>query len=358
MFPLQCLVSFSSSVCRLNVNLLCLACLSHMDVMAAAEWGEYLLTSPNMAFIPEPPPPGKADLVLDVDGWFGYYDYMVYPQWLPPHEHHLQFLACIPRKLVRSSIDTMDKVFGWFPSDTLARRDFGQFADPTFDQLTIQATSLLPPLQAAAVVLQRRGDAVFSNHVQSVSSRIHDSLTLLQSPTRKDIALLAFRELQRNVLTAQGILNCAAQGQILQSLPSQSDQRVQVQRGFMGAFVWTGEDAKSLFEAGIPVWWARHKTTLDSEVLKAHSTLCKPAPTALPLLLPPFRFYNGDILPPLHFKAEGPQDVMWYTVCSASSVLFGAFPILGFPSKDADISDISPKSMREAYLNKLRESYH
>lgn len=57
---------------------------------------KYIVTSPNMNFIPEPPL-GRVVVRVKTDGKFGKEDPLNWPQ-LFADDPHLVFLSCIPRK--------------------------------------------------------------------------------------------------------------------------------------------------------------------------------------------------------------------------------------------------------------------
>ncbi|KAI0697386.1 hypothetical protein BC835DRAFT_1305277, partial [Cytidiella melzeri] len=244
--------------------------ISFRDALAAAstEDGKYVITSPNMSYVPAPCW-GRISVAMKADGKFGIEDPMQWPQL---HEPSVRFrsLACMPRR-------------------NHPRYSAAMWATPTEDDMQ-QACSNIPGIY---VIKATRLDAL-RNHISELDAEVEDfertygaqnqlrwlhlnadtafeCLTIASSP--RDL-VRQFANLERYCCMIVAFFDFEARFMKLQAFNAAPI----VDPHLMGCFTTSPSVASALYYVGIPVWLMRATNSLnEADIVASHDRLELPS---------------------------------------------------------------------------------
>lgn len=234
--------------------------MSFLDGLVGAmeDTNQYLVTSPNVDFIPQISL-GFETVKLRSDGRFGVHDPVQWPQEFHPN---YKWLVCILRR-PQSSSD---------PTQIIWRNTTMQDFEVTYNKLALPwgllRPSFLNPL--AAVVnslreeclgqLRSKGElAILSGHV----NKMMEALKCLDFPATYRDVVRQVSTTQRYYLYTHAILDWNHHIALRRIQPGPHGLKTE----YMGAFTTDPNVASTLYTIGVPVWFLRHPQQLSSSVV-------------------------------------------------------------------------------------------
>lgn len=223
------------------------------DALAAAVAydGKYIITSPNMSFVPEPPA-GRIEVRVKTDGKFGTADPLHWPQ-LYSDDPKINFMLCIPRD---GSSERRSET--WTP---LNDEDYDVYDIGNVEYLATLKTARLESVDEALAMLWSETIDYELTHAPSQQLRwlvlgaqlARDRLS--HPGSRRDL-------LQQLVCVERHYCLTLAWLQWRKSFENISGATAEPKRDLMGCFTTNAEVAGRLCGAGIPVWYLRLANTL------------------------------------------------------------------------------------------------
>lgn len=233
---------------RYNVQILTLRTVKWNDgrVASSALGGKYVITSPNLDFIPQPPE-GRITVSTKVDGKYGKEDPLHHPQ-LYDDDFRVCYLSCIPRPT-----HPMRHPEIWVvPS----KEDYEAITAKGAAQLCVLVASRLSPIEEAVEslfgeLIEYEAEYQDSQHLRwLVVSAKHAYERLCHPATRRDL-LRQLVSVERHYCMALAWIIWHGSFRDIAVKPAR------VQETLMGCFTTDGSVAAKLTQVGIPVWYMR-----------------------------------------------------------------------------------------------------
>lgn len=240
------------------------------DALAAAVayGGKYVITTPNMTYVPAPPS-SPIDVRVKTDGKFGREDPLHWPQ-LYSNDPKINFMCCIPR-----SSSSARRAEIWEP---LTTRDLIKYE---FGSILVSPTN--PPEEQEPIIDERTIVTLRPERLEPINDLIETLLSEQieyegdHGPSQQLQWLISGAQLARDRLSHPG-----TQRDLLQQLVCVErhycltlawllwrryfeDMSMHTRAGgcdLMGCFTTDGEAVGRLARAGIPVWYVRPAETL------------------------------------------------------------------------------------------------
>ncbi|KAI6005552.1 hypothetical protein EDD15DRAFT_2358694 [Pisolithus albus] len=243
--------------------------ITSLDAQAVACKGHWVITSPNVDFVPEPHIFEEEDLQPRADSRFGLVDCFQWPQL---HDKDFEYSVCIPRK---DSLPSLD--IAWymptledFIIPTGAKFAVGTLRDTTvkqFEQLYQFLCSRHHPLQNRPI-----GKEVLRHRIAAAR---HEITWLRHHPlVFRDLVAFVV-QLQRTLLDIHALLDYV---EILYPLlASPPSKPVRANPTWMGCFTRNTEVCEALYFAGVPVWLVR-----DEEFISPTMNIVRPVRLTFP----------------------------------------------------------------------------
>lgn len=243
------------------------------DCLVACESGAFVISSPNMAVIPEPHV-GTADVHWEADGYFGCHDPARWPQLFDQDDSYRWMTAV--RMRPSSASDAMAPMWRALVVEGV---DADVQCVPGADLYTVCA-AILEPL--ARLVKQATARVCAFKDARGKSSMLHDleehmtfALRSLSYPSSKRDLVRGLADLQRHWLLLDAWLEWHVHlfdnGEKAYQDPHHKRQDTAIARSdLLGAFTTDTSFAHKLFTRKIPVWLVRTSAHItDTTVVKA-----------------------------------------------------------------------------------------
>lgn len=233
--------------------------------------GEWLVTTPNMTFIPTPPI-GIREVRARRNGKYALDDRMLHPQFTCKD---FDWMVCIPR-----------------PCEALADYYWVPVPDdaPTLDGFVLQTDarclkpSVLKKLRDMHSETSKIGFEALNDkpNVTIISSLILSAELILERlasfPMNFGQLLVAISDFQRACLDVRGLATyLATVYRRMKMIQTDTDLRKSwdVDTSIMGCFTHNPEDVQKLQRVGVPVWWVRPLSNVNLGDTRVHSrALC------------------------------------------------------------------------------------
>lgn len=230
-------------------------------VAADLPGSQYVITTPNMGFIPFPGV-GYIDVRMRADARFGAEDPIQWPQVYCDNDRYC-FLCCVPRLGHR-----LRPVGIWSPP---IEPDFVAFTASTVPNLWSFSTTRISALgMAVRMIVEELEDWIKArgehHQIQYLILSTNDAWERLSFPSTK-------RDLRRQYACLERFY-CMSVAWLVWygywfTLPNSTQGMRPLQRDLMGAFTTDISIAQKLYRAGIPVWLLRREAELcEQEVVE------------------------------------------------------------------------------------------
>lgn len=228
--------------------------LSEQDGLVGADTddGQWVLTSPNVDYVPEPVL-NRIRVTVRDDGWFGLEDPMQWPQYFSPTYSHYALVQRRPTELTGKlqPIWWKPSPRSFVPIHGSAVSNLGTLELDMKDKLSTLVRSMSSEIAAFS---HRRGGP--PTHINFCDISMRASLNALSFPSTYRDLVVQVANVQRYWLESQAwldymnIYRARILGTTLDTVPT-------VNNSFMGCYTSDPTVAFKLYKAGIPVWLIR-----------------------------------------------------------------------------------------------------
>lgn len=257
----------------------------------------WVITSPNVTFVPEPHIFEEEDILPRADSRFGLVDCFQWPQL---YEKEYDHSVCIPRK---GTLPTLD--IAWY---NLTRDDFiilagSKFAVGTLRDATIKKfEDLCRILIGCHHTLQTQSTAkVVLRH--RVASARHEVMWLRHHPLMFRDLVIFVAQLQHTLLDIHALLDYTEILYPLLVTPPSKPMRANPT--WMGCFTKRTEICESLYFAGVPVWLVRHESLIPSTM-----NIVRPVRLTFPEDIVRAMYSEDGVAKPFRAIHRGPADLL------------------------------------------------
>ncbi|KAI0348998.1 hypothetical protein OH77DRAFT_1415706, partial [Trametes cingulata] len=237
------------------------------DALSAAYTPDrmWVITSPNMTFVPMPPA-GVLEVILRADYRYGLVDPIQWPQVYSPG---YEYLCAIQHPL--PATHRLSPLW-WTPSEDT---DFERIQGCAIKCLGLLRPETIRPLGELVEEMSALVAAAVAAHKDFVDDRLmwletamrHSHDRLQNFPCTFRDAAMQVREVQRYWLMSRAFIDYYTACKRSRERAVRGERRPTVNAGFMGAFTTDPSVVQALFEAGIPVWWLRQDASILEDIV-------------------------------------------------------------------------------------------
>lgn len=254
----------------------CMCCLFHagaqiyvdaassnfQDGLVAFKQEEWIITSPNVTFIPQPVH-GRVIISRHGDGHYGAHDPIQWPQQFVSRPDYI-WLVAVARKPQDCSDHRMPI---WAPLPTSALVCISHSLYITYPGRRALLGDLVNSISARAANFTKQCGT--NRQLQLLVDSLHEAYERLNFPSTRRDMIHAVACVQRYWLFVDAWIEFYVYLFPTYSFVEEPDRRrLKPRVDLMGAFTTEPLSAQRLFAAGIPVWFMRHQTRVrDDEVI-------------------------------------------------------------------------------------------